>query len=121
MNRRPIIILFILMLLNAYLHLSAQVGCLDNSWNLQTRFDYKEYHPVSCNCPCWKYKQSPDRCKCVKCGHYHDQRNVLDNRPHWSRAQAVSPRTRQEIIGAQKKIGTLTLPTLYSQFMYAQE
>lgn len=119
MSKGPIIIALIIVLLNAYWHLSAAVGCLDNSRSLTERFDYKEYHPVQCNCPCWKYRQSSDRCQCVKCGHYHDQRSIGGQRPHWSHRR-VTTRVIQEST-PEKKVGSVTLPTLYKQFKFAQE
>jgi hypothetical protein len=56
----------------SFFKLSAGVGCLDNSWRLLRRYDSKEYHVVSCNCPCDKYEQLEDRGRCIKCRHFHD-------------------------------------------------
>lgn len=72
MNKLPVVIITLIVIINAYLHLNAAAGCLDNSWHMEKFPDFKEYHAVQCNCPCWKYKQLADRNKCVKCLHYHD-------------------------------------------------
>ena len=67
----PFIIFTMIIGINAYLHINASVGCLDNSWHLKEFPDTKEYHEIDCNCPCWKYKTSPDRNQCTRCLHYH--------------------------------------------------
>lgn len=72
MNKLPVVIITLIVIINAYLHLNAAAGCLDNSWHMKKFPDFKEYHAVQCNCPCWKYKQLADRNKCVKCLHYHN-------------------------------------------------
>lgn len=71
MNKLPVYILVSIVLINIFLHLKASNGCMDTSWHLEKRFDYKEYHTVECNCPCWKYKELSDRNRCSKCLHYH--------------------------------------------------
>jgi len=69
--RLTLIIFTLILFINAYLHLHASTGCLDNSWHLEKFPDNKEYHEVNCNCPCWKYKTSSDRNRCLRCMHYH--------------------------------------------------
>ena len=72
MNKLPVIVVSsLIVIINIYLHLNASVGCLDNDWHMAKRYDYKNYHKVECNCPCWKYKQTNDRNKCTRCLHYH--------------------------------------------------
>ncbi len=67
------IITFIILSCSIYYHsFKAEIGCMDNSWHLQKRYDYKEYHFVSCNCPCSKGKLLNDRGKCLSCQHYRD-------------------------------------------------
>ena len=46
---------------------SAQIGCRDDSWHMQKRYDYKEDHAVECYCNC---ANTLGRCK--DCGHYHE-------------------------------------------------
>ncbi|HSW73612.1 MAG TPA: hypothetical protein VLG71_00485 [Candidatus Limnocylindria bacterium] len=59
-------------------HLRASIGCLDNSWHLQKRYDSKEYHPVKCTCACEKeHKIYHDRNRCSKCMHFHDAKPVM--------------------------------------------
>lgn len=57
-----------------------QPGCLDNSMHLKEKYDTKAYHAVECNCPCDTYaafgRKSPDRNKCLECGHFHDAQPV---------------------------------------------
>lgn len=71
MNKLPIFVLMTIVIINIYLYINAAHNCLDNSWHMTKRYDSKEYHKVQCNCPCWKYKELPDRNKCSKCFHYH--------------------------------------------------
>ena len=44
----------------------ARIGCRDDSWHMQKRYDYKEDHAVECYCDC---ANTLGRCK--ECGHYH--------------------------------------------------
>jgi len=55
------------------------IGCMDKSYHVKKKYDYKVYHYVQCNCPCHKYVHSFDRGICPQCGHYHDpgEFNVL--------------------------------------------
>lgn len=71
MKKLPVCIIVVIILINIFLHLKASNTCMDTSWHLEKRFDYKEYHKVSCNCPCWKYKELADRNRCSKCLHFH--------------------------------------------------
>jgi len=64
-------IVAILILIGNYLPLSAEVGCMDNSFHLKQWPDFKQYHYVTCNCPCEQYAHLAERDKCLKCGHYH--------------------------------------------------
>lgn len=53
--------------------LNAEVGCMDNSWHLEKKYDDHSYHYVSCNCPCSKrYKIFADRGRCMQCRHFRD-------------------------------------------------
>lgn len=51
--------------------------CLDNSWHLAKANDHKEFHPVSCNCPCRTQKILPKRGQCITCLHYRYPRPFL--------------------------------------------
>lgn len=51
-------------------HLIARIGCLANSSDVPQKYDYKEYRPVSCMCPCERYKIKHNG-TCSKCGHRH--------------------------------------------------
>lgn len=67
-----------LFILAATWHLRGEIGCLDNSWYLQKKYDAKEYHPVKCSCPCQKaYKIYRDRNRCSKCMHFRDARPLI--------------------------------------------
>lgn len=48
----------------------AEIGCLDTSYHLAQPFDHKNYHFVSCNCPCSK-KVIENRNQCIECKHFH--------------------------------------------------
>ncbi|MEX0940809.1 MAG: hypothetical protein WDZ41_05610 [Candidatus Babeliales bacterium] len=56
-----------------------EFGCMDNSKHLDTRTgpDFKNYHYVSCTCPCYRYKQSFKRGRCEECLHYRAPRGTL--------------------------------------------
>lgn len=60
-------------------------GCLDNSRHLTQLNDNKEYHFVSCSCPCSKRIAHQDRC--IDCRHAHNPEpvEILDT------AQAITP------------------------------
>ncbi len=64
--------LFIAILLLKNFYLFGAIGCLDDSKHTYTYdgYDYKNYHYVSCNCPCERYQWLFERGKCMKCGHY---------------------------------------------------
>ncbi len=49
--------------------LKGAIGCLDASKNLKESFDSKNYHLVSCDCPCIKLQEK--RNICTKCLHAH--------------------------------------------------
>lgn len=54
---------------------SGAVGCMDNSYRLTEHNDTKEYHYVTCDCPCEKkYAILERKSTCSKCGHYRDPR-----------------------------------------------
>jgi hypothetical protein len=65
--------------------LSAAPDCLDNSWHLQQKHDFKEYHLVSqgaqaCNHDCYNDPNSimtQDRGYCTVCQHYHIPRPFI--------------------------------------------
>lgn len=58
------ILLSIFMIMEA----SAAIGCMDKSYHMQKSGDIKEFHYVSCSCPC-KYTKAY-RGKCTRCNHY---------------------------------------------------
>lgn len=55
-----------------YLH--AAPGCMDNSYHLTRNNDPKEFHYVSCNCPCQKQYRMFANGTCSKCRHFQDPR-----------------------------------------------
>ncbi len=67
------------------LSLPAAPDCLDNSWHLQQRHDFKEYHlvsegPQACNHDCYNDPASlmtNDRGYCTVCRHYHVPRPFI--------------------------------------------
>ena len=59
--------IFFLLMSGMYVHLPARIGCRDNSWHMQKKYDYKEDHAVACLCPC------PEKMgRCIQCRHYHE-------------------------------------------------
>lgn len=51
----------------------AAPGCMDNSYHADEcgpLYDYKNYHPVECNCQCDRYAHLLDRGMCRHCRHY---------------------------------------------------
>lgn len=53
--------------------LLARVGCLHNSLDLeQKKYDYKEYHPVDCTCPCEEQHIIYPNGMCSECRHRRD-------------------------------------------------
>ncbi len=59
--------IFFLLVSSINSHIKARIGCRDNSWHLQKKYDYKEDHAVVCHCPC------PEKMgRCSKCQHYHE-------------------------------------------------
>lgn len=62
------------LILFAYVNmLIAAPECMDNSYHLTRRIDHRDYHYVSCNCPCQKrYKILDQRGICTQCGHFRD-------------------------------------------------
>jgi len=57
----------LLTVLGGYLY--AAVGCMDNSWHLKKKYDYKEYHHVHCTCPCEQQYEIMRNGRCFKCKH----------------------------------------------------
>lgn len=63
----------------------AAPDCLDNSWHLQQKHDFKEYHlvsegPQACNHDCYNDPASlmtNDRGYCTVCRHYHVPRPFI--------------------------------------------
>lgn len=51
------------------------VGCMDNSHYLQTKYDTKELHYLSCNCNCDSAVMLRTWGKCILCEHYHQPKN----------------------------------------------
>ena len=61
------IIFLLLMSGGICVHLQARIGCRDNSWHMQKKYDYKQDHAVECLCPC------PEKMgRCQQCRHYHE-------------------------------------------------
>ncbi len=59
--------IFFLLMSSINNHIKARIGCRDNSWHLQKKYDYKEDHAVVCHCPC------PEKIgRCPQCQHYHE-------------------------------------------------
>lgn len=59
--------IFFLLISGIYVHLQARIGCRDNSWHMQKKYDYKQDHAVTCLCPC------PEKMgRCQQCRHYHE-------------------------------------------------
>jgi hypothetical protein len=53
------------------------VGCMDNSHYLQTTYDTKELHYISCNCNCDSATMLRTWGKCILCEHYHQPKNWI--------------------------------------------
>jgi D-lyxose ketol-isomerase len=69
MIKRILALLALNSLLSA--NLFAAIGCMDNSYHLQKKYDTKSLHYVQCNCHCYAKKALPTALKCIECGHYH--------------------------------------------------
>ena len=57
-------------------NLQARLGCRDNSWHMQKKYDYKQDHAVECLCPC------PEKMgRCQQCRHYHEAQHwvIIEN------------------------------------------
>lgn len=66
-------LIYIFSLLIVPLSLTAAPGCMDNSYHADQcapLYDYKNYHPVECNCKCDRYAHLLDRGMCRHCRHY---------------------------------------------------
>jgi hypothetical protein len=61
----------IITLINSVTLLHARQDCLDNSYHLKRKYDYKNYHYVACTCPCSEYQNFSNRGECQQCRHYH--------------------------------------------------
>lgn len=70
--KKLIIVIGVFFALATYFYSFSAPGCMDNSRNLKSLYDYKEYHIVECHCPCGQYKLLADRGQCTKCKHFHD-------------------------------------------------
>jgi len=58
----------------------AAPDCMDNSWQLTKKADFKELHYVSCNHDCYKDPHARlvvNRGKCSICGHFHKPRPLV--------------------------------------------
>ena len=72
-------------LIGINLTLMASPDCMDNSWHLAKKLDFKEYHLVSegkhaCHHNCYTDPHSTitnDRGYCTGCGHYHRPRPFI--------------------------------------------
>jgi len=59
--------IFVLLMSGICIYLQARMGCRDNSWHMQKKYDYKEDHAIECFCPC------PEKMgRCLQCHHYHE-------------------------------------------------
>lgn len=105
MRKLPVCIITLIILINVFLHLKASNSCMDNSWHLEKRYDYKEYHKTQCNCPCWKYKELSDRGRCSKCLHYHKPEPFGVRKPSYviSALQEKKHTDQRKIVRASKK------------------
>lgn len=76
--------------------INATVGCMAHSHHLVQKYDHKEYHFVSCNCPCLSQDRIARKNKCRRCGHAHDPRKIIiigeDDNEASSVSNAVSAR-----------------------------
>lgn len=57
----------------------AAIGCMSRSANLDSSYDYKNYHYVQCNCPCGsssRYAILSPQGICRECGHYHELKPI---------------------------------------------
>ena len=50
------------------------VGCL-TGYNGHKQLP--SYKPVRCACPCKQQDRTDDRGKCIKCGHYREQKTIV--------------------------------------------
>lgn len=67
MNIKQLFFITILFLTNIpSIPLFARIGCRDNSWHMQKKYDAKEDHAVECYCPC-----PATTSRCFDCSHYH--------------------------------------------------
>lgn len=61
--------------------LNAAAGCMDNSRHLKEPYDAKEYHFVSCACPCKRHMAEhrlfQARARCPVCRHFHDPLPII--------------------------------------------
>lgn len=112
------IIFFVTALISA--HVYADAGCMDTSKHAfycndgkeiceMRSKDTKELHRVPCSCPCWKYKPSSRRNRCVYCNHFHDpafNAHAADDRhyPKLALRRALSARGQRPAYYVPKKI-----------------
>ncbi len=69
----------------SFMDMSAAPDCLDNSWHLEQKHDFKEYHLVSmgkqaCTHDCYNDRASimtSNRGYCTVCRHYHVPRPYI--------------------------------------------
>ncbi len=89
---------FFILLLSAsiiYNYGEARLGCRDNSWHLQKKYDYKQDHAVECLCPC------PETMgRCPKCQHYHEAKPwiIVKNNGKKARLSNLSQQNIQTIV-----------------------
>lgn len=62
-------------LLLSVFSLKASVGCMAHTRRLAQKYDNKDYHFVSCSCPC--KERIAKRNKCKQCGHSHDPQPTI--------------------------------------------
>lgn len=55
----------------------ASTDCLDDRLHIN-EYGVCRYMPVCCSCPCWRYKHSPDRNRCIECLHFRDPKKFRD-------------------------------------------
>ncbi len=63
--------------------LIAAPGCMDNSYHVDrcAGYDYKNYHQVTCLCPCERYPHLFERGTCRKCWHYRVPSPLVSGKP----------------------------------------
>jgi len=77
--KKMFIYLILLFLAIASFKLSAEIGCMSTSLNLESHYDYKTYHYVQCDCPCGsssRYAILKNRGVCRECSHSRELKPI---------------------------------------------